>query len=470
MTVATLPTPADLVAVANDPFAALRSRLLGRLISPGNPDYDAARRTINIAIDRRPAAIVRAADADDVAEAVIFARDHGLPLAVRSGGHSLASLSVIDDALVVDLSEMNRVRIDARTGTARVEPGATSGDLAPIAHANGFALSTGDTYSVGMGGLVTGGGIGYMVRKYGLAIDNLLEAQVVTAAGEIVTASPDEHPDLFWAIRGGGGNAGIVTRFTFRLAPVSQILGGELLLPATREVLRGYLDYAVAAPDDLTTIANLQLAPPAPHVPAEWVGKPVLSLLVCWTGDLAAGEQALAPLRALATPVADGVALMPYPAIYKFTEHFAQPHGAAIRMTFADALSDAALDAALDTMAHASSPYSLIQFRGLGGAMARVPNDATAFAHRQRRYFVAIIAIWLDPAEEAAKHAAWTAALWERVRPEGDGVYANFLQNEGEHRVREAYPPATFNRLAAIKRRYDPDNLFRFNQNVPPAR
>jgi FAD/FMN-containing dehydrogenase len=320
-----------------------------------------------------------------------------------------------------------------------------------------------------MGGLTTGGGIGFMVRKYGLAIDNLLAAEVVTAQGNIVTASAEEHPDLFWAIRGGGGNAGIVTEFVFCLAPVGQILGGELMLPASREVLRAYLDYAASAPDDLTTIANLMYAPPAPHVPQESVGDLVLSILVCWTGDIEAGEQALAPLRALATPVADAVAPIPYPEIYRFTEHQAAPHAASIRMMFADELSDETLDAALAAMERASSPFSLVQFRGLGGAMARVASDATAFAHRERRYFVAIIGLWLDAAEEAAVHEAWTAELWRTIRHEGSGVYVNFLEVEGEGRVREAYPPATFARLATIKRRYDPQNLFRFNQNVPPA-
>ena len=227
-------------------------------------------------VDRRPLAIVRAANAQDVAEAVSFARDHALPLAVRSGGHSLAHHSMIDGAIVVDLSGMKRVSIDPEARIARVQAGATSGDLAGPAHAHGLALSTGDTSSVGMGGLTTGGGIGFMARKYGLAIDNLLSAQVVTADGEIVTASADEHPDLFWAIRGGGGNFGIVTEFKFRLAPVGQILGGDLLLPASREVLRGYLDYAASAPDDLTTIANLMHAPPAPFVPPERVGELVL--------------------------------------------------------------------------------------------------------------------------------------------------------------------------------------------------
>jgi FAD/FMN-containing dehydrogenase len=469
MAVATLPiAPTPTIAVAGDRIDTLRSRLRGQLITPDAADYDDARSVLYFNVDRQPRAIVRAADVQDVALVVRYAGERNLPLAVRSGGHSLAYLSVIDDAIVVDLSQMARVSIDPEARIARVQPGATSGALAGPANDYGLALSTGDTHSVGMGGLTTGGGIGFMVRKYGLAIDNLLAAEVVTAAGEIVTASPEDHPDFFWAIRGGGGNSGIVTEFVFRLVPVAQILGGELMLPASREVLRGYLDYAASAPDDLTTIANLIYAPPAPHVPPERVGELVLSILVCWTGDIPAGEQALAPLRALATPVADAVAPMPYPQIYRFTEHQAAPHAASIRMMFADELSDEALDAALSAMQRASSPFSLIQFRGLGGAMARVANDATAFAHRQRRFFVAIIGLWLDPTQDAAVHEAWTAALWRRIRREGCGVYVNFLEVEGPDRVREAYPPATYARLAAIKRRYDPQNLFRFNQNVPP--
>jgi FAD/FMN-containing dehydrogenase len=466
--VATLPMARLAIAAASDQIAEFRGRLLGRLITPDDPDYDEARRTLYFTMDRRPRAIVRAADADDVVAAVSFAREHDLPLAVRSGGHSLAFFGVVDDALVVDFSEMKRIRLDAGSRTARVQPGATTGDLADLANANGLALTSGDTHSVGFGGLTTGGGIGFMVRKYGLTIDNLLSAQVVTAAGEIVTASADEHPDLFWAICGGGGNAGIVTEFTFRMAPVDQILGGEMILPATREVLRGYLDYVATAPDELTTIANLMYSPPAPHVPDEQVGKLGLTVIVCWSGDREAGEQAVAPLRALGTPLADAVAPMPYPDIYRFTAHQAEPHAASIRMMFADDLSDETLDAVLTAMQNASSPFSVIQFRGLGGAMARVPEEATAFAHRQRRYFVAIIGLWLDPAEDPAEHQAWTDTLWQQVRHEGRGVYVNFLEEEGPERIHEAYPPATYARLAEIKQTYDPENLFHFNQNVPP--
>ena len=456
------------VGLADGELEGLRSRLAGQIITAGSANYDTARSAVIINVDRHPLAIVQAANVQDVAETVRFARDRTLPLAIRSGGHSVAQYSVVDDVIVIDLSGMKSVSIDPEARIARVQAGATSGDLAGPAHAHGLALSTGDTHSVGMGGLTTGGGIGFMVRKHGLAIDNLLAAHVVTAAGDIVTASADEHPDLFWGIRGGGGNFGIVTEFTYRLAPVDQVLAGILLLPASREVIRAYLDYAVTAPDDLTTIADLTHAPPAPFVPPERVGEVVLSILVCWTGSVAEGERALAPLRALATPVADTVSLIPYPDIYRFTAHQATPQCVSIRSMFADTVSDAALDAALEAIRRATSPFSLVQFRGLGGALARVGKDATAFAHRDKRYLVAIIGLWLDAAEDAAVHSAWTESLWQTIRPEGSGVYVNFLQAEGAARVHDAYPPATYARLAEIKRKYDPQNMFRFNQNIPP--
>ncbi len=452
-----------------DHLETLRARLLGELVTAEDADYDALRQVQEFTVDRRPLALVRAADEYDVAAAVSFARDHGLPLAVRSGGHSLARQSMIDDAIVVDLGAMKHISIDPETRTTRVQPGATSRDLAAQAQPYGLALSTGDTATVGMGGLTTGGGIGFMVRKYGLTIDNLLAARVVTADGEIVTASPTEHPDLFWAIRGGGGNFGIVTEFVYRLAPVGQVLGGELMLPPSREVVRGYLEYAAAAPDDLTTLANLMHAPPAPHVPAERVGELVLSILVCWTGSVEAGQAALAPLRALATPIADTVGPIPYPHMYAFTAHQEARHGWSIRSMFAHELSDSVIDAALYAMARATSPYSIIHLRGLGGAMARVDPAATAFAHRHQRYWLSIIAIWLDPTENPITHQAWVRGLWQQIQYESSGVYVNFLEaDEGQDRMLEAYPAATHARLAAIKRRYDPHNLFRFNQNIQP--
>jgi FAD/FMN-containing dehydrogenase len=452
------------------PIDELLSRVAGTVITVDSPEYDEARGTLYFTMDRRPLAIVRPADSHDVAETVRFAREHEYPLSVRSGGHSLAHYSVIDGAINIDLSSMKRVEIDPEARIARVQGGARSNDLAGPAGEHGLALTTGDTGSVGLGGLTTGGGIGFMVRKHGLTIDNLLSATVVTANGDILTASPDENPDLFWAIRGGGGNFGIVTEFVYRLAEVPQILGGMIALPASREVLRKYLEYSVSAPEDLTTIANLMYVPPFPGAPEEHVGKLSLAILVSWTGSIEDGELALAPLRALAAPLVDMVGPMPYPEIYRLTDPFSAPHGGAIRSMFAHQLSDAALDATIAAMEKASSPFSLVQFRGLGGAFARVPSDATAFAHRSQSYFVAILGIWLDPSEDGALHAAWTESLWKTIRPEGSGVYVNFLENEGADRIRDAYPPATLARLTETKRTYDPKNLFRFNQNVSPKK
>jgi hypothetical protein len=247
------------------------------------------------------------------------------------------------------------------------------------------------------------------------------------------------------------------------------VYGGALALPATKEVIRGYLDYAVSAPEDLTTITNLMFLPPAPFVPAEWVGKPALVILPVWTGSMEEGEKAMAPLRALAEPIADLVGPMPYPAIYNFTDESTAPHGAALRSMFADDLSDDAIDAILAALATPTSPFALIQLRPLGGAMARVEKYDTAFAHRDKNLMLAIINIWLDPTEHTAPHKAWTEALFAQIRHEGDGAYVNFVQNEGEGRIRDAYPERTYTRLAAIKKFYDPENLFRFNQNIKPS-
>jgi hypothetical protein len=411
-------------------LARLRGRLTGELVTAGHPEFDEARKVHDITVDRLPLAIARAANAQDVAETVRFASEHGYPLTVRSGGHSVPLLSVIDGAIMADLSGLNAITIDPQRRTARVQPGATSGDLAGPAHAYGLALSTGDTSTVGFGGLTTGGGVGFMARKYGLAIDNLLSAQVVTADGDIVTASATENPDLFWAIRGGGGNFGIITEFEFRLTPVGQVLGGDLLLPASREVIRGYLDYMATSVED--------------------------------------GERALAPLRALATPVADTVRPIPYPVIYDSTAHQAAPHAATVRMTYANDFSDEAIDNMLAAIENASSPFSVVHLRGMGGAFARVANDETAFANRDKRYFFAAIAVWLDASENGAPHRAWAESLFEKVRHEGSGAYVNFLDNEGEDRIREAYGEANYSRLTHIKAKYDPRNLFRFNQNIRP--
>jgi FAD/FMN-containing dehydrogenase len=463
------PSDTPSVPMIGRTLTELRERLAGRLLTAADEDFDTARRTCNLNFDRRPLAIVQVSSVSDVVEALRFARYHNYPLAIRSGGHSVPGYSVIDGAILIDFSTYRKVTIDPIRKTARVQTGATSGDIAPVANGHGLALSTGDTASVGIGGLTTGGGIGYMVRKYGLAIDNLLSAQVVTAEGSVITASPEENPDLFWAIRGGGGNFGIITEFEFQMAPVGDIYGGALFLPATREVLRGYLDYITRAPEDLTTISNLMHAPPAPFIPEDRVGEPVLQILTTWTGDPARAEEAIAPLRALAEPVSDCLGRIPYPEMYEWMRPAEAAHGSVIRQMFADGLSDQFIDTVLSRFDEAPGPFTMVQLRGLGGAVSRVPVGATAFAHRDAEYFVAILALWFDPLEDPTPHRAWAESLWEKVRPEGRGVYVNFLADEGEGRIREAYPNGLYERLAEVKRKYDPMNVFRFNQNIRPS-
>ncbi len=463
-------TNTSTIRLPEDAAAALRAAVSGEVVTPDSAVYDGLRPLHNFVFDQnQPAALVRATSTEDVAAAVRVARTHGLPIAVRGGGHSMAGHSSPDGAVVIDLRGMKAVSIDPVSRTARVGAGATSADLAVPASAFGLALSTGDTSTVGLGGLVTGGGIGWMVRKQGLTIDNLLSATVVSADGEVLRASAESHSDLFWAIRGGGGNFGIVTEFELRLHQVGMIQAGLIMLPATREALRGYLDYTPTATDDLTTIAFLTHAPPEPFVPQEAVGLPVLMVAVCYTGDPTGLDAALAPLRALGTPIVDMADTMPYPAIFAFTELAANRHGAAIRSMFTDDLDDDALDAIIAANEASTSPVSMVQFRGLGGAMSRVPAGATAFPHRDRRYLVAVIGIWLDPAEDPRPHQQWTEAVWDRISDAATGVYVNFLETEGDARIRDAYRGETLARLADVKRAYDPANVFQFNQNIRPS-
>jgi FAD/FMN-containing dehydrogenase len=447
---------------------ALAARVAGTVVVPGDAVYDEVRQLHDITYDRRPQVIVRAASAADVAEGVRFARAQGLPLAVRSGGHNFAGYSMVDDGVTIDLSELKAIHIDPETRTARVQPGVTSGDLGPVANSFGLALTTGDAASVGIAGLTLGGGIGWMVRKHGLTIDHLLSAQVVTADGEVVRASAREHADLFWALRGGGGNFGIVTEFEFRLDEVGDIIGGAIVLPATPEVMRGFAAYAPTAPDGLTVISAVMHVPPLPFVPeADW-GRLAFALLVCFDGTAEEADEALAPIRALATPIAEAIGPMPYPAIYNLTELASQRHAGKVRSAYLHELNDEVIETVIDAIDRAESPLNMVQIRPLGGAMSRVAAGETAFAHRDKEFLIAVIGISLDAAD-APSLDAWVEAAWQKVAPYGDGVYVNFLVDEGDARIREAYPPATYERLVEVKRRYDPENVFRLNQNIRPA-
>jgi FAD/FMN-containing dehydrogenase len=441
---------------------------LGEVIRPHNPAYDQARHVWNAAIDRYPAMIVRPADALDVARTVEFARTYDLPLAIRSGGHSFAGYGTLDNGVVIDFSNMRGVALDPERHNVWAEPGVNTNILGPQAGAHGLALPTGDVGSVGLGGLTLGGGIGWLVRKHGLTIDHLQSVEMVTAEGRIITASQNEHSDLFWAVRGGGGNFGVVTGFEFDLPRVGQILGGALVLPPTKDVLQGYLSYALAAPEELTTIAMMMAAPPLPMIPAAYHGKMVLMVMLVYSGDdLDAGQRAIAPLRDLAEPIADIVAPMPYHGIYALTAAGEAAHPSAARSGFFDELDDDALDAIISGAEAAPGPGAMVQFRPLGGAMARVGARETAFAHRQRNYMVTMSSPWMSPEGEGAARG-WLESIWAELRSKANGVYANFLGDEGDARIRQAYPGATYERLVAVKRQYDPTNAFKLNQNIKP--
>jgi FAD/FMN-containing dehydrogenase len=444
----------------------LRSQLTGEVIGPDDPSYDEARHVFFKGFDRRPVAIARVASGDDVSRVVSAARDAGLELAVRSGGHSRAGYGTTGGGIVIDLSGMRAVDIDADAKTAWVETGITAAEYTNATSEHGLITGFGDAGSVGIGGITLAGGIGFLVRKYGLTADDLVAAEVVTADGELVRTSEESEPDLFWAIRGGEGNFGVATRFQLRLHEISEIVGGMLILPATPEVITGFIEAAEAAPEELSTIANVMIAPPMPFVPEEAHGKPIVMSQMAYVGPPDQAEGAIAPLRALAEPLADMVRPMRYPELYEGPEPEAQL--AAGANFFADPLETAGAEAILEQLPQSTAMMKAVQLRVLGGALARVPNDATAFAHRDRRLFVNVAAMYADPGERDT-HDAWVAGLAASLNDGDSGGYAGFFGEEDESAIRAAYPGATWDRLREIKRRYDPDNLFRLNHNIPPA-
>jgi FAD/FMN-containing dehydrogenase len=444
----------------------LRSQLKGEVIGPDDAAYDEARQVFFKGVDRRPAAVVRVAGADDVARVVTRAREGGLELAVRSGGHSRAGYGTSEGGIVIDLSGMHAVDIDADETSAWVQTGITAGEYTTAVGERGRATGLGDTGSVGIGGITLAGGIGFLVRKYGLTIDDLLAAEVVTADGEIMQTSEQNEPDLFWAIRGGEGNFGVVTSLQLRLHEISEVLGGMLILPATPEVITGFIEAAAAAPEELSTIANVLLAPPMPFIPEEAHGKPVLMGQVVDIGPIDQAEAALAPFRALGQPYVDMVRPIRYPEIY-------EGEGPPVRYSagtnfFADALQPMNAATILEQLPQSTAMMSAVQLRVLGGALARVSSDATAFAHRDRGLFVNIAAMYMDPGEQET-HDAWVAGIADSLGKDDAGGYVGFLGEENEETVRAAYPGSTWDRLRELKRRYDPDNLFRLNHNIPPA-
>jgi FAD/FMN-containing dehydrogenase len=444
----------------------LRTTVHGRVIAPDDADYDKARTVVAGGIDRRPAVIVRVADTDDVATVIALARETGLELAVRSGGHSGAGHGVTEGGIVLDVADMKALDIDVPGRTAWAETGLTAAEYSKAAAAHGLATGFGDTGSVGIGGLTLGGGVGYLVRKYGLTIDSLIAADIVTADGRRLRVDADSHPDLFWAIRGGGGNFGVATRFQFRLNEVPSFVGGMLILPATREVVAGFIAAAEAAPGELSTIANVMPCPPMPFVPEEQHGKLVILAMMAFAGETEAGQRALAPFRELAKPIADMVNPIPYPEIYPPDDDEYHPLAVA-RTMFLDRIDLPVAETIVKHLEASDAAMRVAQLRVLGGAMARVADDATAFAHRRSRIMVNVASFYEGPDDKDLR-AAWVDGFVAALQQDDRGAYVNFLVDEGEERIRAAYPGSTWDRLAAVKARYDPTNLFRLNQNIPP--
>jgi FAD/FMN-containing dehydrogenase len=447
--------------------AALRGSLRGRLITPSDTDYDAARTMTMGGIDARPALIARVSGPDDVTRVISAARQTGADLAVRSGGHSAAGHSTTDGGIVIDVRDLSAFEPDLEQRTVWAGSGLTAGEYTTLAAAHDLATGFGDTGSVGIAGITLGGGVGYLSRLHGLTIDSLLAAEIVTAEGQVLHVDAESHPDLFWAIRGGGGNFGVVTRFQYRLHSLAQVVGGLLVLPATPETVAGFMAAAEAADDALGTIANVMTCPPMPFLPEEHHGTLVILAMLCWAGDPALGEAAVAPFRALATPLADMVAPMAYPGMYPPDDPDYHPTAVALT-SFVDHIGDAEAELILERLAASDAPMRAAQLRVLGGAIARVPVDATAYAHRANRIMVNVAAFYEGADDRPAKEA-WVKGLSGALYQGDDGAYVNFVGDEGEARVRAAYPGPTWDRLRAVKARYDPDNVFRRNANVPPA-
>jgi FAD/FMN-containing dehydrogenase len=440
----------------------LRSELQGPVIGPADPDFETARKVHNGMIDKRPAVIARCTGVPDVRAALQFGLAQDLPIAVRGGGHNVAGKAVCDDGIVIDLSPMKGIRVDPEQRTARAEAGLTWGEFDSETQAFGLATTGGEISSTGIAGLTLGGGIGYLQRKHGLTCDNLLSADVVTADGRFLVANESENPDLFWGLRGGGGNFGIVTSFEYRLHPVGQMLAGPVLYPfdSAKDVFRFYREYAQSAPDDVATLFAL-----GPLTD----GQRAAILFVCYSGPPEAGEKAIAPVRDFGNPLEDLIQPMAYCDVQTaFDADF--PFGAKNywKSSNTDELSDDAIDTMITFMEAAPSLRPMAFLERFGGAVARVPRRATAFSHRDAEYDLVIASMWTDDAEDEA-HIEWARSFWDTMQSYStDSAYVNYLGEEGEERVRAAYGAEHYARLVEVKRKYDPGNVFRNNQNIRP--
>ena len=452
---------------------AFADQLRGPLIRPTDEAYDEARQIWNAMIDKHPALIARCTGTADIIKAVNFARENDLPLAVRGGGHNVAGNALCDDGLVIDLSQMTGIRVDPEKRIARVQPGADWGDLDHETQAFGLATPGGIVSDTGIAGLTLGGGFGWLTRKYGFTCDNLLSADVVTADGQLVKASPDENPDLFWGIRGGGGNFGIVTSFEFELHPVGPtVLAGVVIHPfdAAGDVLRFYREFSATAPKELGSMAVFRTAPPAPFIPEEMHGEPVIGIVVCYAGDVEEGKRVVQPIKDFGTPLADAIKPKPY-AAHNASLDAGQP--ARLRYywksEYLARISDDAIETCVSYAADMLSPHTRLAIFQLGGAVRQYEEDAMAVSHRDAEYILAINTGWKDSADDE-REVQWTRDLWTSMQPfSTGGVYVNFMsEDDGARRVKAAYGDNKYERLAQLKREYDPDNLFHMNKNIKP--
>jgi FAD/FMN-containing dehydrogenase len=452
------------------PIEELRAQARGDVISSEDERYEDARKVYNAMIDRRPAVIVRAANAGDVIAGVTFARENGLDLAIRGGGHSVPGFGTVDDGVVIDLSGMRGVRVDPAASIARVEGGATWGDVNAATYPFGLATTGGIISTTGVGGLTLGGGIGYLARGHGLSIDNLASADVVTADGRLVRASEDEHADLFWALRGGGGNFGVVTSFEFRLHPVKDVYGGPMFfeLSEVENVLRFYRDYIADAPREMGAFPAFQIAPPLPFIPQDRHGDTFIAMVACWTGPLEQGERALKPFHDVAPVVAEFVGPIPYPALNGAFDGLVPPGLQHYwKANFVDELSDEAISAHAELGPDVPAVNSTMHLYPINGAVHDVASDATAFAYRDANFATVIAGMWPEPSHNEA-NIAWVRRYYEATAPLSEEAgYVNFMAGDDQSRVRANYG-SNYDRLVRVKRAYDPDNLFHLNQNIAP--
>lgn len=449
-----------------------RIGLRGQLLQSNDAGYEEARKVWNGMIDKRPAMIVRCAGVSDVLTCVRFAKKHGLVVAVRGGGHNVAGNATCDGGMLIDFSKMKSVRVDPRNRTAQAEPGLTWSELDRETQQFGLAVTGGLVSNTGIAGFTLGGGVGWLARKYGLTLDNLISADVVTAEGKLLKASATENPDLFWGIRGGGGNFGIITSFEYELHPVGPtVLGGMVILPISKgkELLRFYGDFARTAPDELTTVVAMITAPPAPFLPREIQNTKVIAVAGCYIGPFDQGQKVIEPLTSFDPSGINLFQQLPYRVLQSLLDASAPPGIQNYwKSEYIEELSDEAIETILEFFSKAKSPLSAVHLHQMGGAISRVPEESTAYSHRDASFILNIIASWIDPRENA-EHINWSREFFGRMeRYSRGGVYVNFLGEEGQHRVRAAYGDAKYKLLVDLKRKYDPTNFFRLNQNIAP--